>query len=39
MTPDVQAHADNGVTRLVFGPAATDVREQIPDFASRHKLG
>jgi probable F420-dependent oxidoreductase len=43
MTPDdVQAHASNGVTRLIVGPASTDVREQreqIAAFAARHGLG
>jgi hypothetical protein len=39
---DVQAHADNGVTRLVIPPASADVREQrdqISAFADRRNLG
>jgi probable F420-dependent oxidoreductase len=43
MTPDdVQAHASNGVTRLIVGPASTGLREQreqITAFARRHGLG
>jgi len=42
MTPeDVQAHAGNGVTRLVIPPASADMheqREQISAFAGRHEL-
>lgn len=39
---DVQAHAANGTTRLVVGPAAPDPRrqrEEISAFADRLKLG
>jgi hypothetical protein len=39
---DVQAHAGNGVTRLVIPPASPDVREQreqISALADRYKLG
>ena len=39
---DVQAHASNGTTRLVVGPAALDLRgqrEEISAFANRLKLG
>ena len=39
---DVQAHASNGTTRLVVGPAALDPRgqrEEISAFANRLKLG
>jgi probable F420-dependent oxidoreductase len=43
MNPDdVQARADTGVTRLVVGLGATDLREQLgllSDFAARHHLG
>ena len=39
---DVEAHAARGTTRLVFGPASTDLseqREQLSAFAERLKLG
>jgi alkanesulfonate monooxygenase SsuD/methylene tetrahydromethanopterin reductase-like flavin-dependent oxidoreductase (luciferase family) len=39
---DVEAHAARGTTRLVFGPASTDLdeqREQLSSFAERLKLG
>jgi probable F420-dependent oxidoreductase len=39
---DVEAHAARGTTRLVFGPASTDLseqREQLSAFAKRLKLG
>ncbi len=39
---DVAAHAANGTTRLVVGPAALDPRgqrEEISAFADRLKLG
>jgi probable F420-dependent oxidoreductase len=42
MPEDVAAHAANGVTRLVFGPASPDLHEQlgqISAFAARHGLG
>jgi hypothetical protein len=43
MTPDeVQAHASNGVTRLIVGPASADLSEQrgqITAFARLHDLG
>jgi hypothetical protein len=40
MTPeDVQAHADNSVTRLIVPSASADAREQMPAFADRYKLG
>jgi probable F420-dependent oxidoreductase len=38
---EVEAHADQGVTRLVVSPASTDLnerREQMSEFADRHKL-
>jgi len=42
MSPeDVEAHAANGVTRLVFGPASLDLREQLDQisaFSARHHL-
>ncbi len=39
---DVEVHAARGTTRLVFGPASTDLdeqREQLSAFAERLKLG
>lgn len=39
---DVEAHASNGVTRLVFGPASPDLAEQLDQisaFAARHDIG
>ncbi len=39
---DAEAHAARGTTRLVFGPASTDLneqREQLSAFAERLKLG
>jgi len=39
---DVDSYAENGITRLVVGPSATDPREQCDEvsaFAGRLKLG